>query len=105
MLQRIVNQGTFNERQAAKWMKTILETVEYMHNINIVHRDLKADNILFSSTDEKTSILKLIDFGESEIIDNDQVDDYCIGGKHYMPPETFRRRYGWELKKGKKPFL
>ena len=40
-LDHILKQKQFSERQAANYLQTILEAIEYMHNKNIVHRDLK----------------------------------------------------------------
>ena len=57
-----------------------------MHNKRIVHRDLKLRNIVFDGKGEN-GILKIIDFGESELIQNPNDDDvrFC-GTFYYMPP-------------------
>ena len=53
-----------NERDALKIIKQILEAIAYLHSINIVHRDIKPDNIMLSERDSIENI-KLIDFGLS----------------------------------------
>ena len=40
---RIAHQGAFDEAQAAGIIRSIAEAVNYMHDIGIVHRDLKFD--------------------------------------------------------------
>jgi calcium-dependent protein kinase len=45
-------------------MKQILSSVSYLHDKGFVHRDLKAENLLFENKSEDAN-LKLIDFGVS----------------------------------------
>ena len=49
------------ESEAKKFLRTIAETLNYLHDRNIVHRDIKAENILLN----RYKHLKLIDFGFS----------------------------------------
>ena len=62
MLERILKRDRFSERDAAHWINTILVAVEHIHSLDIVHRDLKADNFIFNTTADD-SVLKVIDFG------------------------------------------
>jgi len=52
---------SMSEQQARDVFKQVLEAVAYCHSQNIAHRDIKLENILF--VNEKTSALKVIDFG------------------------------------------
>ena len=52
---------------ARRIFKQVAEGVCYLHSLNIIHRDLKLDNIL---VDENTKMVKLIDFGFSVILTN-----------------------------------
>jgi len=45
----------------------IIQGVRYLHSFGIVHRDLKLENIMMSSTLD-TAIPKIVDFGLSKII-------------------------------------
>ena len=57
-----------------------------MHKLHIVHRDLKCKNIVFDRPG-KNGILKIIDFGESEYIQDDNAkDDKFCGSLHYLSP-------------------
>lgn len=55
------------EEGAARIMYKLFSAVSHMHDNNIMHRDLKMENILFSSKDNnyKDSEVKIIDFGLS----------------------------------------
>eukprot|EP01084_Bolivina_argentea_P172560 298929_1 len=45
MLEKIIKMKSFSERKASQYIRTILLAVNYMHSLNIVHRDLKAQNM------------------------------------------------------------
>lgn len=49
-----------NENEVKIIFKKILESVKYMHENGVIHRDLKLENVLI---DRKTKQTKLIDFG------------------------------------------
>jgi len=51
------------ERVAAQVVKQVLGAVKYLHFLDICHRDLKLENIIFIS--KKDLEIKLIDFGLS----------------------------------------
>ena len=55
----------YSEAQAADIVCQSLQSLNYLHDLNIVHRDLKSENILFTK-DKK--IVKLIDFGFANFI-------------------------------------
>jgi calcium-dependent protein kinase len=64
LFEKIQKNATFSEKTVASYMKQILSAVTYLHEKGIVHRDLKAENILFENQEEDANI-KLIDFGVS----------------------------------------
>ena len=45
-------------------IQQVLQGVNYLHQNNVVHRDLKAENIVFSSEDDLK--LMIIDFGTAQ---------------------------------------
>jgi len=55
-----------SEMQAAKHIRDMLSAIIYLHENNIMHRDLKLENFLFDSKSSDAS-LKLIDFGLSKV--------------------------------------
>ena len=64
---RICEKESFSEREAVRILKEILEALDHMHDRNILHLDLKPDNILFATKDDDSPI-KLIDFGMARVV-------------------------------------
>ncbi len=81
-----IRDADYSHVQAAKWMETICEAVNYAHQMGIVHRDIKPANILFNASDEPS----LTDFGLAGLLESDQAltqqGDF-LGTPAYMSPE------------------
>jgi len=98
-LDKIIRMKSFSERKASKYIEVILSAVHYMHSMDIVHCDLKAQNLVFNKPGVD-GVLQVIDFGEGQIVSDDETYNHSAGTPHYMPPEITRPRTGAELKKG-----
>ena len=57
----------FSERDAREICRCLVDAVRYLHEMGIVHRDIKMDNLLFPSTEFDCSSIKLADFGLAKI--------------------------------------
>ncbi|CAD8061384.1 unnamed protein product [Paramecium sonneborni] len=80
------------EKEIASYMKQILSAVSYCHSKGIVHRDLKPENILFDSKSQGAT-LKIIDFGASAKLVNDEKLNKRIGTPFYVAPEVLNGSY------------
>eukprot|EP01040_Poterioochromonas_malhamensis_P004183 gene4185-4477_t len=99
----------YSEREVSKIFKQILLGVKYLHGEGIVHRDLKLDNILFttqSSSHDAAFQVKIADFGLSALTNVKRTENNSQkmksikslkemwGTTEYFAPEVYERSYG-----------
>ena len=77
------NKENLNENTTKKIIFYLLNAINYLHKLKIIHSDIKPENIMFQN-EEDISTLKLIDFGLSSF--NNKENEYC-GTFLYMAPE------------------
>ncbi|CAD8209837.1 unnamed protein product [Paramecium octaurelia] len=82
----------FSEKMAADYMRQILGSIVHCHEKNIVHRDLRPENIIFESK-KPNSNLKIIDFGVSCHFQNDEFLTKRVGAYYYVSPENLQQNY------------
>ncbi|NXY50772.1 KS6AA kinase, partial [Ceuthmochares aereus] len=63
LLDKILRQKFFSEREASSVLHTICKTVEYLHSQGVVHRDLKPSNILYVDESGNPESIRICDFG------------------------------------------
>jgi len=84
----LVAHGRMKEKEARAKFRQIVSAVQYLHKKNIVHRDLKAENLLLDADMN----IKIADFGFSnEFTPGNKLDTFC-GSPPYAAPELFQGR-------------
>ncbi|XP_029385103.1 serine/threonine-protein kinase 17A [Echeneis naucrates] len=79
-------EDAFSEDDVKRLMRQILEGVSFLHQNNIVHLDLKPQNILLTSSSPLGDI-KIVDFGLSRMVCSHQELREIMGTPEYVAPE------------------
>lgn len=93
--QRRQQNSHFSEAEVVQWLMQMLQVLDYLHSLNIVHRDISPDNIMYC---RDRSLPVLIDFGlvsdaistllSDEVTAADDAQPATMVGKFgYSPPE------------------
>ncbi|PZV04910.1 MAG: hypothetical protein DCF32_11660 [Leptolyngbya sp.] len=93
--QRRQKNSQFSEAEVVQWLTQMLQVLDYLHGLNIVHRDISPDNIMYC---RDRSLPVLIDFGlvsdaistllSDEVTAADDAQPATMVGKFgYSPPE------------------
>ncbi|XP_047033869.1 serine/threonine-protein kinase D3 isoform X1 [Helicoverpa zea] len=93
MLEMILSHenGRLTERITKFLVAQILVALKHLHEKNIVHCDLKPENVLLS-TDEEFPQVKLCDFGFARIIGEKSFRRSVVGTPAYLAPEVLRNK-------------
>merc|ERR1719403_369216 len=91
LFENIFRAQRMSPRLARTYFKQLIKGLEDCHNIGVVHRDIKAQNVIFDAGFK----LKIIDFGfayhkkhEAELVSA----EHSFGTKGYKAPEIIARR-------------
>lgn len=85
----ISKKGRLTVKEATSIAIQVSMGLEAAHNRNIVHRDIKPQNIIIS-TDGK---VKVTDFGIARVASSNTISTNAMGSVHYSSPEQVRGGY------------
>ncbi|EFA86387.1 putative protein kinase [Heterostelium album PN500] len=86
LFDKIVERNSYTEEDASKLVNTLIKVISYLHSKDIVHCDLKPENLLYSDNSEN-AVIKLCDFGLSQRCAAGEQLRSMIGTATYMAPE------------------
>jgi len=116
-LRQLMSEEKLTAERAVRIVIAICQTLEYVHNHGIVHRDLRPEHILVDAEDH----IKLIDFGAAGQAAGRRITftniSQITGGSEYISPEELKGKRGdarsdvyaagiilYEMVTGRKPF-
>ena len=89
-------EGRFSPREALELLEPLSESLTMAHEAGIIHRDIKASNIVIVSDDDGTRRVKLLDFGIAKLATGtgggamQTTVGHVLGTPHSMAPEQIR---------------
>jgi eukaryotic-like serine/threonine-protein kinase len=87
--------GPMDERAVLEIFWQVLSATRAMHDIGVVHRDLRPRNVCLEHREDQPPLVKLIDFASAKFLRDDHPDaaeepPYPVGAHRYMAPEQHR---------------
>jgi serine/threonine protein kinase len=80
----LLDAGPFPPSRAVWIALQLLDTLSYFHGQNVIHRDLKSENLMLVSSGAIRDFLKVLDFGMAKILDKGE-DDSQISQSGLVP--------------------
>ncbi|KAE8601924.1 hypothetical protein XENTR_v10013835 [Xenopus tropicalis] len=93
LLDKILRQKCFSEREASAVLCVITKTAEYLHTQGVVHRDLKPSNILYMDESGNPESIRICDFGFAKQLraENGLLMTPCYTA-NFVAPEVLKRQ-------------
>lgn len=93
LFEHLCENGPMPQLQAAFMMHGVVSAIAHMHSRGIVHRDIKAENLMLLSRASVWPVVKIIDFGFScELNSNVPATNSFLGTAGYLAPEIRQHR-------------
>jgi serine/threonine protein kinase len=93
LFERLSSKEVFTEQLCAVLARNLLRPLAYMHKHEIMHRDLKLENILMASDDDETRI-KIADFGFACKMTPENLSMNCGTPGYFAPEVAHKQPYG-----------
>ena len=83
LIEKIIRKKRFNEEEALRIFFQLLDAMTYMHKMNICHRNIRTEHILF----DKNNRPKIVGFGFSSFYQSNKLIEGAYGSLCYACPE------------------
>eukprot|EP00928_Gymnodinium_smaydae_P077147 TRINITY_DN6033_c0_g1_i4.p1 TRINITY_DN6033_c0_g1~~TRINITY_DN6033_c0_g1_i4.p1 ORF type:complete len:354 (+),score=56.98 TRINITY_DN6033_c0_g1_i4:49-1062(+) len=87
-MHKLVSKRVFSEKKSVKVMRDVLTALDHVHSLQIVHRDVKPENIAFGEDGRA----RLMDFGIAAFVTDGEELSRCCGSLGYVAPEVLAKK-------------
>ena len=101
-LEEFYKKNNFDLEYTFEVFNQICQGIKAVHNANLVHRDIKATNIIVSKTKGNFDCVKLLDFGIARGVDGEEKKEQTISGVVKGTPLYMSPEQGKEMKLDKR---
>ena len=85
LFSKMLTRGRFSEAETIYYMREILCALKHLHDKNVVHLDIKPENVMLDSSDDSSpNTLKIIDFGLSRILNAKYATRDMVGTPEFV---------------------
>lgn len=115
---RAVRSQEFKPEDVFHVLTQIVSGLEAAHAMDIVHRDIKPDNVMLQELAGHPLFVRILDFGMAKFVEDQQDTKFAMGTPAYMAPEQLTRKgigpwtdlyavgvMAFELISGRRPFI
>ncbi|MCA9520073.1 MAG: protein kinase [Myxococcales bacterium] len=89
--ERILRGAVFEPAEVRVICEQLLNALESAHNRQIVHRDVKPENVMLQEVEGSPQFVRVLDFGLAKFLDKGDQTSLLIGTPAYMAPEQITR--------------
>ncbi|KAM3718804.1 Testis-specific serine/threonine-protein kinase [Dirofilaria immitis] len=86
LLQKIRRESKVDEKEGKIHFRQLIEVMKYLKSMEVVHRDIKCENILLDSCEN----VKITDFGFARLLKKGEKSKTFCGSRAYLAPEIIR---------------
>ncbi|MTJ48565.1 WD40 repeat domain-containing serine/threonine-protein kinase [Dolichospermum sp. UHCC 0259] len=86
----LAKQGSFNETQIWQILKGLLPVIRFIHNHQVIHRNIQPENIIVRTKNQNQDLLDdlvLVDFAGMKVANINEDQDNLVGSPEYISPE------------------
>ena len=115
---RALKSAEFRPAEVLEILRQIVSGLEAAHMRDIVHRDIKPDNIMLQELPGHPTFVRILDFGMAKFVQDTADTKFAMGTPAYMAPEQLTRKgigpwtdlyavgvIAFELISGRRPFV
>ena len=85
------NPNGLDPENVRHYMYQVFKAIEFCHRNNVIHRDIKLENILISAVEDRSEYeIRIADFGLALFTPNDELVSGKCGSPGYVAPEVFK---------------